>query len=157
MPHSIVDDGLKRIEIKSYRSWSHSGALSRSASDSPDLQSHALGALTGQKRLSSSSFPRSRPGLWVAGPRVHADQNRVGDFYRTSYYFQAVPARVTPKSSTASYLSEPLFVFAQRQDSCTRSLLVDERRPCCRQSSRYDLQDHICRDLRLRFASFTMV
>ena len=44
MPHSIVDDGLKRIETKSYRSWSHSGALSRGASDSPDLQSHALGA-----------------------------------------------------------------------------------------------------------------
>ena len=32
-------------------------------------------------------------------------------------------------------------------------VLVDERRPCCRQSSRYDLQDHICRGLVLYFAT----
>ena len=68
-PQSMADhaalDSRRRpgrgFEIKSYRSWSHSGALSKGASDNPDLQSHALGAPTGQRSLSSSSFARSRP------------------------------------------------------------------------------------------------
>jgi hypothetical protein len=176
MPHSIIGDGLRGIEIKCYRSWSHSGAcrealqIVRICSLTPLAPRQDKGVCCHPVRLLVRAL-----GFMLRVLASRLSKTRVGGFYRPSHYFKLFRLGRTKiehsqlslgssfRFCTAAGLLHRIFTISYKSERsrglnseglcwCEKQedVLVDERRPCYRQSSQCDLEDHIRRDLWLR-------